>query len=488
MMINNEHIYHKLQQKFGFTEFKSGQLEIIQRLCEQENVLAVLPTGTGKSLIYQLFGYLIERPVIVISPLISLIDDQVARLNLLGEKRVIGLTSKLDHNQRQFALNHLRNYRFIYVSPEMADQPDVQLQLSKINCGLFVVDEAHCLSQWGPDFRPAYLKLKDLVRQVGSPITLMLTATAKATVREDIIKKMGFASTEVSQVVHSVDRPNIFLEIEHCTSSSEKNEKLLDLVSLLKGPGIIYFSSKKVANQISELIAQKTDREVAAYHADIDLQDRYRIQQQFMHGNIDLICATSAFGMGIDKNNVRFVIHYHMPGNLENYLQEIGRAGRDQKASIAILLYAPGDEYIPSTLNLAGTPSAANIQTFFARPESRASFDEDQRQLLDYYRDQNNTSEEVTQIFQTRQLAKQVSLTSMLDFVNETGCLRTKLLAYFDEQFGDHSSSCCGIDNASEKVSQLKLDWEPVKKDSKNSKTGLIPWKIRLENLFPSKK
>ena len=218
-------------------------------------MLAVLPTGTGKSLIYQLFGYLIERPVIVISPLISLIDDQVARLNLLGEKRVIGLTSKLDHNQRQFALNHLRNYRFIYVSPEMADQPDVQLQLSKINCGLFVVDEAHCLSQWGPDFRPAYLKLKDLVRQVGSPITLMLTATAKATVREDIIKKMGFASTEVSQVVHSVDRPNIFLEIEHCTSSSEKNEKLLDLVSLLKGPGIIYFLAK-VANQISELIAQ----------------------------------------------------------------------------------------------------------------------------------------------------------------------------------------------------------------------------------------
>ncbi|AMV61560.1 ATP-dependent DNA helicase RecQ [Pediococcus damnosus] len=488
MKIHNDQIYKTLQTKFGFSEFKSGQLEIIQRLCNRKNVLAVLPTGTGKSLIYQLFGYLINRPIIVISPLISLIDDQVARLNRLGEKRVIGLTSKLDHNQRQFALKHLRNYRFIYVSPEMADQPDVRLELDQINCGLFVIDEAHCLSQWGPDFRPAYLKLKDLVRHIGSPTTLMLTATAKPAVRKDIIEKMGFAVSDVIQVVHSVDRPNIFLDVEHCASLTEKNEKLLDLISVLKGSGIIYFSSKKIANQISELIAQKTGRTTAAYHADIDLQDRYRIQQQFMHGNIELICATSAFGMGIDKDNVRFVIHYHMPGNLENYLQEIGRAGRDQRASIAILLYAPGDEYIPSTLNLMGLPSAANIQTFFHQPESRASFDDDQRQLLTYYHDQRKTSEDVTQIFQTRQLAKQTSLVSMLDYINETDCLRTKLLAYFDEQFNEHSQNCCATDQALEKIKQLHLDTVPNKQDVSDVKKQLVPWQMRLEQLFSSKK
>ncbi|WP_317766393.1 RecQ family ATP-dependent DNA helicase [Pediococcus ethanolidurans] len=488
MQIEAHDLYKVLQAKFGFSTFKLGQLEIIHHLCNSKNVLAVLPTGTGKSLIYQLLGYLLNRPVLVISPLISLIDDQVARLNRLGEKHVVGLTSKLDHNQREFTLNHLRNYRFIYLSPEMATQPEVLNALKQLDYGLFVIDEAHCLSQWGPDFRPDYLKLKDLLSQLGSPTTLMLTATATKSVREDILKKMGFHSDQVEQVVYSVDRPNIYLEVEHCETPAQKNKKLFKLLKMIKGSGIIYFSSKKIANQMTELIAQQTDRSVAAYHADVSLQDRYRIQQQFMLGKVNVICATSAFGMGIDKNNVRFVIHYHMPGNLEDYLQEIGRAGRDQQPSIAILLYTAGDEYIPSTLNMKGFPSASNVQTFFAKPESRASFEPDQKQLLTYYHDQHKSAQEVSQIFENRQVAKQNSLMQMLNFVNEENCLRNNLLTHFGEQEVTHNANCCGIDCVFEAVATLKLtETSEVEQDS-NQSLSLVPWQTRLNQLFSQKK
>ncbi|WP_395387091.1 RecQ family ATP-dependent DNA helicase [Pediococcus parvulus] len=487
MQIDDKQLYKILQRKFGFSEFKPGQLDIIHRLCLKENVLAVLPTGTGKSLVYQLLGYLLRQPILVISPLISLIDDQVARLNRLGEKHVIGLTSKLDHNQRQFALNHLQDYRFIYLSPEMANQPEVLNALRRLTFGLFVIDEAHCLSQWGPDFRPDYLKLKDLRKQLGTPTTLMLTATATEAVRQDIIQKMALASDQVEQVVYSVDRPNIYLEVEHCQTSAEKKEKLIKLLQTLGGSGIVYFSSKKIANQMTELIGQQSGRSVAAYHADIDLQDRYRIQQQFMQGKLDVICATSAFGMGIDKNNIRFVIHYHMPGNLEDYLQEIGRAGRDQQESIAILLYTAGDEYIPSTLNMASFPSATNVQTFFMKPESRASFEPDQKQLLDYYRNQNKSAQEVSKIFENRQLAKQTNLMKMLAFVNENGCLRQNLLAHFDEEEPKHDEQCCGIDCALDAISTLHLDTKDIPGGKIAYGSSLIPWQTRLNQLFSQK-
>lgn len=487
MLISDSQIFTLLREKFGFSDFKKGQLEVIHQLMAAKNVLAVLPTGTGKSLIYQLFSYLVNKPIIVISPLISLIDDQVAGLNRLGEKHVIGLTSKLDHEQRRFALRHLNTYRFIYLSPEMANQPEVLATLKKLQYGLFVVDEAHCLSQWGPDFRPDYLKLKDLLFQLNSPTTLMLTATATESVRQDIIKKMGFTDSTVQKVVYSVDRPNIYLDVEHCDTSNAKDEKLMTLLQTLEGSGIIYFSSKKKANRMTELISQKTNRSVAAYHADVNLDDRYRIQQQFMQGRIDIICATSAFGMGIDKNDVRFVIHYHMPGNLEDYLQEIGRAGRDQLASIAILLYTAGDEYIPSTLNLATFPKLANIQTFFERPESRDSFEPDQKQLLDFYRQQNVSVDEVNEIFEVRQQAKQTSLLQILNFVNEEACLRADLLAHFDEPAPVHDSKCCGIDQALPAIKTLGLDTKKQSVLPSYKTLNLISWQSRLTQLFHRK-
>ncbi|WP_412990263.1 RecQ family ATP-dependent DNA helicase [Pediococcus siamensis] len=485
MQVSEQKIYAVLKSKFGFNEFKPGQLEIIHQLCRSQNVLAVLPTGTGKSLIYQLFSYLIEQPIIVISPLLSLIDDQIARLNRLGETAVIGLTSKLDYDQRQFALAHLKSYRFLYVSPEMANQPDVLQALSHMQCGLFVIDEAHCLSQWGPDFRPDYLKLKDIRKKLNYPTTLMLTATATKAVRLDILEKLAFRSDQVKQIIHSVDRSNIYLDVEHCRSAKQKDEKLLQLLQTLTGAGIIYFSSKKKASEIAALIGQKSERSVAVYHGDITPQDRYKIQQQFMQDKIDLICATSAFGMGIDKNNVRFVIHYHMPGNLEDYLQEIGRAGRDQKQSIAILLYAPGDEYIPSTLNLANIPSLANIELFFKNPASRPSFNTDERQLLMFYYNQHLDVHQVNQVFTDRQLSKQKSLAAMSGFVNTTTCLRTYLLNHFDETGVRHTEKCCGIDQATASITALKLDQSVVAKRS--AKLTLRPWQEGLTQLFHQK-
>ena len=211
--------------------------------------MAILPTGGGKTLLYQMYGAITHQRVMIVSPLISLMQDQVSRLQFLGSKRVVALTSALDFQEKMAILNHLNRYQFIYVSPEMLANDQVQQRLRRLSIGLFVVDEAHCISEWGPDFRPDYLKLGTVREMLGRPLTLMMTATATQPVRRDIIRHMNFRFEDVHQIVLPVNRANIFLSAKIFANQHDKDAALIELVKQLNGPGIIYFSSKSKAEQ-----------------------------------------------------------------------------------------------------------------------------------------------------------------------------------------------------------------------------------------------
>lgn len=358
--MKKDRVTQLLQEHFGFSSFRPGQEKSIRAVLAGKNTLTILPTGAGKSLLYQLPAYLLPGTVIVISPLISLMQDQVDRLRQQGEKRVIMLSGQLNGKDRMLVLQHLSSYKFIFTSPEMMSNEQVLNAFENVKTALLVIDEAHCISQWGPDFRPEYLLLKLVRQRLSCPTTLMLTATATPRVRQDILKKIGIV--DVKEVIESVDRSNIFLAVEKVTNQEEKDEKLLQLVAKYQGPGIIYFSSRKLASQMAEWLQSRTKLNVAAYHAGIADIERFQIQHQFMLNQIQVICATSAFGMGIDKNDIRYVIHYHLASNLENYLQEIGRAGRDGQSSLAVILYANGDELIQRQLISIDLPPVSVLQ------------------------------------------------------------------------------------------------------------------------------
>lgn len=480
-MISESKLLQTLQQKFGYHAFRPGQLEVILAILKKTNTLAVLPTGAGKTLLYQLSAYLMSGSVIVVSPLLSLMQDQVSRLRSNGEKSVTMLSSLQSKTQRKTTLVQLQQYRFIFASPEVLAQPNVITALKQIKLSLFVVDEAHCVSQWGPDFRPHYLMLKNLLRQLNKPTTLMLTATATKRVRQDIVAKLGLTGAEVKFVVKSVNRANIFMAVNRVNSREAKRRRLLELVTQLAGPGVIYFSSRKQATQIAEWLAEQTGYMVAAYHAGIDPTTRYKIQHQFMQNELQIICATSAFGMGIDKDDIRYVVHYHLSANLENYVQEIGRAGRDGRQSIAILLYCDGDEQIPRQLNQLTIPSEQVVASFVNR-QIKAEQLGDLGELLTFYVQAGWDSAQINQVFTARRTQEDEQLIMMLRYINSEDCRRNLILQYFDEKKLQHDHNCCdGHDN---EWSAKSLGLQQVSQIKKAVKITSFNWQTRLDQLF----
>ena len=468
-----------LKEKFGFDSFKPGQAEVLEALTAGKNTLAMLPTGGGKSLIYQMMVNMRDGLVIIVTPLLSLMQDQVARLNYAGEPKVVALNSTLPQDARRTILRSLDQYKFLFVSPEMLGQTVVQSALRKVKINLLVVDEAHTIVSWGPDFRPDYLALPQVHKKLGQPQLLLLTATATPKMMTDITVPFGLPESDWFIYRQSVDRPNIYLHTETLANEGQKRERLADLVRQLQGPGIVYFSSRKLATSMADWLAENTGRRVAAYHAGLDTMSRYRIQQQFMLGQIDVIAATSAFGMGIDKDNVRYVIHYHLSNDLANYLQEIGRAGRDGEQSAAILLYVPGDETLQLNMIDGTIPNREVVMGYYDKRFGADEIGRDKANLLDFYAKQGMNPDEVATMFETRRQQRQQDLYNLVNYAKSDAGLRRQLLDHFgdDAQSNDDAESV-GV-----------VDWHPeelalVATEAPTELAGVTDWRTQVAKLF----
>lgn len=480
--MSTDRLRYALKKYFGYEQFRPGQLEIIRPILNGQDVLGILPTGSGKSLCYQLPTYLEGGLTVIVSPLISLMQDQVVQLNLRGEKRAIALNATVDRASQKIILTHLQNYLFLFISPETLNRSDVVAALKTKGVQLLVIDEAHCISQWGVDFRPSYLRLKWLKAQLQPKQTLMLTATATPKVQQDILEKI--ALPDALKVVYSVDRPNIFLDVLQCRDETEKQAQLLTILKHIKLPGIIYFSSRQSAEDMSTLIRQQLNLEVAFYHGALNTKDRYLIQQRFMANQLPIICATNAFGMGINKADVRFVIHYHTPLSFESYLQEIGRAGRDGHQSIAILMTLPNDIYRQQNLLTMGLPDEAMIKSFFKAPQAFQNRDQNAVDLLQRFYENKFTETQTLNMLTAKRMEKSEDLAQFNRFIEGTTCRRQALLQYFGEHRQiEHNEKCCQIDFETDITRTLqKLNLYQV-----DTNPQLMPVSKKIENLSWSK-
>jgi ATP-dependent DNA helicase RecQ len=333
------------RDRFGWRKLRPGQLDAVQALIKGQDVLVVMPTGSGKSAVYQLAGLLIDGPTVVISPLIALQRDQLAGLAARGGKpglAAVAVNSAQGASRTSQAWESLRtgDAEFVFLAPEQLANDAVVDRLATAGVSLLVVDEAHCVSAWGHDFRPDYLRIGDVMERLGSPTIAALTATAAPPVRSEIVERLRMRRPK--QIILGFDRPNLRLEVQRFTEARDKDTALLERVLALPGSGLVYTATRKAAERHAEALAAN-GRRARAYHAGLKSADRDRVHAGFLAGDVELVVATSAFGMGIDKPNVRFVVHADVSDSLDSYYQEIGRAGRDGDPALALLLYRPED-------------------------------------------------------------------------------------------------------------------------------------------------
>ena len=332
--------------RFRLKAFRPGQKEVISAVLAGEDCLCVMPTGGGKSLCYQLPALVLDGLTLVVSPLIALMKDQVDQLQALGLPATF-VNSTLAITEQYARLEKMAEgqYRLVYVVPERFRSSRFLEAIRRVGVKLLAVDEAHCISEWGHDFRPDYSRLGIFRRQFGNPTTIALTATATDAVRRDIVEQLHLTSPRT--LVTGFVRPNLFYEVWSPRSEREKAAMLVRFLRQTPGSGIVYASTRKKTEEVAERIAAELGRSSVAYHAGLLPEQRHTAQEAFMSGRVEIVAATTAFGMGIDKADVRFVVHYNLPGSLEAYYQEAGRAGRDGKPSRCLLLYNAADRYIP---------------------------------------------------------------------------------------------------------------------------------------------
>ena len=405
-----------LHKYYGYTSFRKGQENIITSIINKEDVLAIMPTGGGKSICYQVPALCLDGITIVISPLISLMKDQVDALKTMGVKARL-INSSLSNSEYSEVLEEIENdeCKIIYIAPERLDSMEFVNIIRGKNISQVAIDEAHCVSQWGHDFRVSYKKIPYFINRLDKrPIVTAFTATASNEVREDIINILNLHNPAV--YITGFDRENLSINI---VKSSSKNKYTLDYVENHKNEsGIIYASTRKEVETIYEGLL-KRNYSVAKYHAGLSNEARKEYQENFINDDIKIMVATNAFGMGIDKPNIRWVLHYNMPQSIENYYQEIGRAGRDGEDSECVLLFSPGDVHTQKYL----------VEVGIENPE---------RKRVQYKK-----------------------LQQMVDLVYSNTCYRKNILNYFGETFLEDCNNCSNCLNEGEVVDKT-LDAQKV--------------------------
>ena len=355
-----------LKTHFGYDSFRANQLEVMEDILAQKDVMAIMPTGGGKSLCYQLPALAMEGTAIVISPLIALMKDQVDVLCANGIKAAY-FNSSMPTDEKQETFKRLKNgeLKLFYVAPESLDS--FRNVFEEIKIGLFAIDEAHCISSWGHDFRPAYTQLRSLKERFPHIPIMALTATADKTTQDDIVEQLSIP--DANRHLASFDRPNLFLEVR---PAQNRIKKIVDFLNQRPDEsGIIYCLSRKNTQKIAERL-REAGFEAKAYHAGMTSEERTFVQEEFITDRVPIIVATIAFGMGIDKSNVRFVIHYNLPKNVEGYYQEIGRSGRDGLPAHALLFYS----YADVTLLRRFIADSENAEVEYAKLERMQQFAE----------------------------------------------------------------------------------------------------------------
>src|SRR3989339_104202 len=339
----------QLKQFFQFSEFKPGQQEIVQSIVAGRDVVALMPTGGGKSLCYQLPALVSGGLTIVISPLIALMKDQVDSLRARGIEAVF-INSSLNFNQINDIVADLKHgkVKLLYVAPERLKNSEFVQLINELDVSLVAVDEAHCVSSWGHDFRPDYMLIQNFIAQfTNRPAVAAFTATATPEVRDDIVKHLGLTNPKI--FVRGFDRPNLMFEVQSGLSQKKRKSDLLNLVQSTAGSGIVYTLTRKMSEEIAGYFSANGIK-AAAYHAGLEGAVRTRVQNEFMDNQYKVIVATVAFGMGVNKADIRFVIHCGLPASVENYYQEAGRAGRDGEPARCILLASKQDNGLHSFL------------------------------------------------------------------------------------------------------------------------------------------
>lgn len=344
-----------LRESFGFEEFMPGQEAVVGRILEGKSALAIFPTGGGKSLCYQLPAMALEGLVLVISPLIALMKDQLDFLTAKGLPAA-RLDSSLDREQTLQAYDDLSSgrLRLLYVSPERLNNERFLQSMRRWKISLLAVDEAHCISEWGHNFRPDYLKIAGIVKDFGFSPVLALTATATPAVANDIATAFAISADNVINT--GFYRPNLKLAVSPCDSASRKDLLLSRLASRPPGPAIVYVTQQRTAEEMADFL-RRNGHHARAYHAGMKPEDRDAVQDAFMDSDQMIVTATIAFGMGVDKRNIRSVYHYNLPKSLESYCQEVGRAGRDGEESICELFASPDDVVVLENFSYGDTPT-----------------------------------------------------------------------------------------------------------------------------------
>ncbi|GAB2852789.1 RecQ family ATP-dependent DNA helicase [Streptomyces deserti] len=457
---------------FGWRELRPGQLTAMEAVMAGRDTLVVMPTGAGKSAVYQVAGLSLPGPTVVVSPLIALQRDQIAGLLSHSAPDAVAVNSAQPAGETEAAWAAVQHgdAEYLFLSPEQLTKDEVVGRLARAAPSLFVVDEAQCVAAWGHDFRPDYLRLAQVVQRVGRPTVLALTATAAPPVREEIVQRLGMADPTL--VVAGFDRPNIALEVRRFTRDADKRRAVVERAAAEPKPGIVYAATRRDAEDYAAELAGLGLRAVA-YHAGLAAGERSRVHDAFLAGEADVVVATSAFGMGIDKENVRFVLHASVPGSLDAYYQEIGRAGRDGAPAVAVLHYRPQDsglqrlfaarapdeetlgevaeqieehdgpvalDDVSERTNLSHRRVTAAANLLEQAEAVRIDADGEVRSVPDVTAE--DATARATEAAETRRRLERSRLEMVLAYAETTGCRRRFLLGYFGEPYDAPCGTC----------------------------------------------